>query len=145
MTLIDQINAFRDARDWRQFHNEKDLALSLVLEASELLEIYQWKSAEEGNQNIEAIKDELADVLIYALMLADNLDLDVNELIPRKLAKNAIKYPIDKSRGQNKKVHGLIMWIFRRPKAPLRPASVGCRPWPPHWKKPATAGFFVFQ
>ncbi|KAA9300832.1 MULTISPECIES: nucleotide pyrophosphohydrolase [Aerococcus] len=103
MTLIDQINAFRDARDWRQFHNEKDLALSLVLEASELLEIYQWKSAEEGNQNIEAIKDELADVLIYALMLADNLDLDVNELIPRKLAKNAIKYPIDKSRGQNKK------------------------------------------
>ena len=75
----------------------------MVLEASELLEIYQWKSAEEGNQNIEAIKDELADVLIYALMLADNLDLDVNELIPRKLAKNAIKYPIDKSRGQNKK------------------------------------------
>ncbi|MDK8502198.1 nucleotide pyrophosphohydrolase [Aerococcus sp. UMB1112A] len=103
MTLIEQINAFRDARDWRQFHNEKDLALSLVLEASELLEIYQWKTAEEGNQNIEAIKDELADVLIYALMLADNLDLDVNELIPRKLAKNAIKYPVDKSRGQNKK------------------------------------------
>ncbi|MDK6233046.1 nucleotide pyrophosphohydrolase [Aerococcus sp. UMB10185] len=103
MTLIEQINAFRDARDWRQFHNEKDLALSLVLEASELLEIYQWKTAEEGNQNIEAIKDELADVLIYALMLADNLDLDIEELIPRKLAKNAIKYPVDKSRGQNKK------------------------------------------
>ena len=103
MTLIEQINAFRDARDWRQFHNEKDLALSLVLEASELLEIYQWKSAEEGNQNIEAIKDELADVLIYAFMLADNLDLDIEELIPRKLAKNAIKYPVDKSRGQNKK------------------------------------------
>ncbi|MGX6485602.1 nucleotide pyrophosphohydrolase [Aerococcus sanguinicola] len=103
MTLIEQINAFRDARDWRQFHNKKDLALSLVLEASELLEIYQWKTAEEGNQNIEAIKDELADVLIYALMLADNLDLDIEELIPRKLAKNAIKYPVDKSRGQNKK------------------------------------------
>ncbi|MDK6804509.1 nucleotide pyrophosphohydrolase [Aerococcus sp. UMB7834] len=103
MTLIEQINAFRDARDWRQFHNEKDLALSLVLEASELLEIYQWKTAEEGNQDIEAIKDELADVLIYALMLADNLDLDIEELIPRKLAKNAIKYPVDKSRGQNKK------------------------------------------
>lgn len=107
MTLMDDINAFRDERDWRQFHNEKDLALSLVLEASELLEIYQWKSAEEGNQNIEAIKDELADVLIYAFMLADNLDLDIEELIPRKLAKNAIKYPVDKSRGQNKKYTGI--------------------------------------
>ncbi|MCY3036223.1 nucleotide pyrophosphohydrolase [Aerococcus urinae] len=103
MDLIDKINAFRDERDWRKFHNEKDLALSIVLEASELLEIYQWKSAEEGNQNLQAIKEELADVLIYCLMFADNLDLDVHEIIEEKLKLNAQKYPVEKSKGSNKK------------------------------------------
>lgn len=103
MDLIDKINAFRDERDWRKFHNEKDLALSIVLEASELLEIYQWKSAEEGNQNLQAIKEELADVLIYSLMFADNLDLDVHEIIEEKLKLNAQKYPVEKSKGSNKK------------------------------------------
>ncbi|AMB96487.1 nucleotide pyrophosphohydrolase [Aerococcus urinae] len=103
MDLIDKINAFRDERDWRKFHNEKDLALSIVLEASELLEIYQWKSAEEGNKNLQAIKEELADVLIYSLMFADNLDLDVNQIIEEKLKLNAKKYPVEKSKGSNKK------------------------------------------
>ncbi|MHA6646866.1 nucleotide pyrophosphohydrolase [Aerococcus urinae] len=103
MDLIDKINAFRDARNWRQFHNEKDLALSIVLEASELLEIYQWKSAEEGNQNLQAIKEELADVLIYSLMFADNLNLDINEIIEEKLKLNAQKYPVEKSKNSNKK------------------------------------------
>lgn len=103
MDLIDKINAFRDERDWRKFHNEKDLALSIVLEASELLEIYQWKSAEEGNQNLQAIKEELADVLIYSLMFADNLNLDVHEIIEEKLKLNAQKYPVEKSKGNNKK------------------------------------------
>ncbi len=97
MKLIDKINKFRDDRDWRQFHNEKDLSLSIVLEASELLEIFQWKTSEEGIENIEAIKDELADILIYSLMLADNLELDIEEIIEAKLAKNRQKYPIDKS------------------------------------------------
>ncbi|MDK6371063.1 nucleotide pyrophosphohydrolase [Aerococcus urinae] len=103
MDLIDKINAFRDERDWRKFHNEKDLALSIVLEASELLEIYQWKSAEEGNQNLQAIKEELADVLIYSLMFADNLNLDVHEIIEEKLKLNVQKYPVEKSKGNNKK------------------------------------------
>ncbi|MBG9983113.1 nucleotide pyrophosphohydrolase [Aerococcaceae bacterium DSM 111020] len=97
MKLIDKINKFRDDRDWRQFHNEKDLSLSIVLEASELLEIFQWKTSEEGIENIEAIKDELADILFYSLMLADNLELDIEEIIEAKLAKNRQKYPIDKS------------------------------------------------
>lgn len=100
---MDKINAFRDERDWRKFHNEKDLALSIVLEASELLEIYQWKSAEEGNQNLEAIKEELADILIYSFMFADNLNLDINEIIEEKLKLNAKKYPVEKSKGNNKK------------------------------------------
>ncbi|KAA9220802.1 MULTISPECIES: nucleotide pyrophosphohydrolase [Aerococcus] len=103
MELMDKINAFRDERDWRKFHNEKDLALSIVLEASELLEIYQWKSAEEGNQNLEAIKEELADILIYSFMFADNLNLDINEIIEEKLKLNAKKYPVEKSKGNNKK------------------------------------------
>ncbi|OYQ67671.1 MULTISPECIES: nucleotide pyrophosphohydrolase [Aerococcus] len=103
MTSMEKVNAFRDARNWRQFHNEKDLALSISLEASELLEIFQWKTAEEGKQNIDAIKDELADVLIYSYMLADNLDLDIDEIIERKLIKNNEKYPVEKSRDNKEK------------------------------------------
>ncbi|WP_026859832.1 nucleotide pyrophosphohydrolase [Jeotgalicoccus psychrophilus] len=92
--LTDKINEFRDERNWRQFHNSKDLALSLSLEASELLENFQWLSAEEGaEKNRENIKDELADVFIYGLMMADDLDIDMNEAILNKLKKNAEKYP----------------------------------------------------
>lgn len=92
--LTDKINEFRDERNWRQFHNSKDLALSLSLEASELLENFQWVSAEEGaEKNRENIKDELADVFIYGLMMADDLDVDMNEAILNKLKKNAEKYP----------------------------------------------------
>lgn len=92
--LTDKINEFRDERNWRQFHNSKDLALSLSLEASELLENFQWVSAEEGvEKNRENIKDELADVFIYGLMMADDLDIDMSEAILNKLKKNAEKYP----------------------------------------------------
>lgn len=102
--LIDKVNQFRDERDWRQFHNEKDLAISISLEASELLEIFQWRSSQEAiDQNLPHIKEELADVLIYALMFADNLDLDIDEIVSDKLAKNAQKYPISKSKGSRKK------------------------------------------
>jgi NTP pyrophosphatase (non-canonical NTP hydrolase) len=100
---MEKVNTFRDARNWRQFHNEKDLALSISLEASELLEIFQWKTDEEGKQNIDAIKDELADVLIYSYMLADNLDLDIDEIIERKLIKNNEKYPVEKSKDNKEK------------------------------------------
>lgn len=92
-TSMEKINQFRDERNWRPHHNEKDLALSLSLEASELLEIYQWKTPEEGNQDREHLKEEIADVLIYAYMLADNLGFDIDEIIAEKLVKNAVKYP----------------------------------------------------
>ena len=97
MNSMEKVNQFRDERNWRQFHNEKDLAISLALEASELLELFQWKTAEEG------IKQELADVLIYSYMMADNLQLDLDEIIEEKLIKNNLKYPVEKSAGVRKK------------------------------------------
>ena len=104
MNTMDKINKFRDDRDWRQFHNEKDLAISISLEAAELLELFQWKYPEEVREtSIERIKEELADVLIYSHMLASNLNLDIDEIIEAKLEKNNIKYPVDKSRGNKEK------------------------------------------
>lgn len=103
--LINKINKFRDDRDWRQFHNAKDLALSVSLEASELLENFQWKTSEEAiKDNIENIKDEIADVMIYSLMLADDLELDVEEIIMNKIKKNGEKYTVEESKGKNKKL-----------------------------------------
>ena len=88
------INRFRDERHWRPYHNEKDLAMSIAIEAAELMEIYQWRTPEEANsQDLEHIKEEVADVLIYTYMLADNLGLDIDDIIADKLRKNAIKYP----------------------------------------------------
>ena len=104
MNTMDKINKFRDDRHWRQFHNEKDLAISISLEAAELLELFQWKYPEEVREtSIERIKEELADVLIYSHMLASNLDLDIDEIIEAKLEKNNIKYPVDKSKGNKEK------------------------------------------
>ena len=101
---MQKIKTFRDDRDWRQFHNEKDLAISISLEASELLELFQWKTSEEVKASkIERIKEELADVLIYSYMLADNLDFDIDDIIEAKLVKNNIKYPVNKSKGTKKK------------------------------------------
>ena len=101
--LIKEINQFRDDRDWRQFHNAKDLALSVSLEASELLENFQWKSSEEAiADDLENIKDEIADVMIYCLMLADDLGLSVEEIIKNKIKKNGKKYTVEKSKGKDK-------------------------------------------
>lgn len=100
---MDRINKFRDERNWRQFHNEKDLALSISIEAAELLEIFQWKSSEEAREDFEHLKEEIADVLIYSYMLADNLDLNIDELIKEKLEKNNLKYPIEKSKDSKHK------------------------------------------
>ncbi|WP_342387890.1 MazG-like family protein [Salinicoccus bachuensis] len=92
--LIKEINKFRDERNWRQYHNPKDLSLSLSLEASELLENFQWVSSEEGaEKNRQNIEEELADVFIYGLMMADDLGIDMEEAILRKLEKNREKYP----------------------------------------------------
>lgn len=106
--LMNKINQFRDDRDWRKFHNEKDLAISISLEASELLEFFQWKNSEEVvESSLEEIKEELADVFIYSFMMADNLNLDVEEIIKSKLDLNEQKYPVEKSRGSNKKYNEL--------------------------------------
>lgn len=105
--LTDRVLAFRDERDWKQFHNPKDLALSLVLESAELLELFQWKDAaavqEIASMERAALSDELADILYYVLLLAHELDIDLSHALVSKLAKNAEKYPVDKARGSNKK------------------------------------------
>lgn len=102
--LMEKAVQFRDERDWKQYHNPKDLAISLSLEASELLENFQWKSNEEALiENLENIKDELADVVLYALLLADVLEIDPKEAILTKMEKNAKKYPVEKAFGSKKK------------------------------------------
>ena len=94
--LKKKVNQFRDDRNWLQYHNEKDLALSISLEASELLELFQWKESEAVVDNKrERIAEELADVLIYSYMMADNMDFDIDEIIEEKLKKNGEKYPVD--------------------------------------------------
>ncbi|WP_144524985.1 nucleotide pyrophosphohydrolase [Bacillus pumilus] len=95
--LIHSINQFRDDRNWRQYHNPKDLAISISIEAAELLEDFQWKSNEEALEaNDENIKEEIADILIYSLMICSDLHLNVKEIIEEKLIKNGEKYPIEK-------------------------------------------------
>jgi NTP pyrophosphatase (non-canonical NTP hydrolase) len=102
--LQQKIVEFRDARNWKQFHTPKDLAISLSLEAGELLENFQWKSSEEAVQtNLENIKDEIADVVIYALLLSHELGIDLEKAVIDKIKKNEQKYPIEKSFGSKKK------------------------------------------
>lgn len=95
--LQEQIAQFSEERDWDQFHNGKDLAIGLSIEASELLEVFLWKAPEDVN--VEKVKEELADVLNYALQIATKYDLDVKQIVEDKLAKNAAKYPVEKAKG----------------------------------------------
>ena len=101
--LTEKIKKFRDERDWMQFHNHKDMAISLVLEAGEVLEHFQWKSPEEILRHVreekDAIAEELADVAAYLFELADNLGIDLAQALEDKLTKNARKYPVEKSKG----------------------------------------------
>ncbi len=101
------VTEFRDARDWKQFHNPKDMAISLVLEASEFLEHYQWKSEEEINkhmlENKSQLADELADVMYWVLLLANDLNIDLTKQFKSKLEENAVKYPVNKAKGNHKK------------------------------------------
>jgi NTP pyrophosphatase (non-canonical NTP hydrolase) len=99
--LTEILLKFRDERDWAQFHNAKDLALALNIEAAELLEVFLWKAPEQAN--IESVKEELADVLTFALLLSEKYGLDVKQIVLEKLEKNALKYPVDKSKGSAKK------------------------------------------
>ena len=95
--IIKALLQFRNERDWEQFHNPKDLALAINIEAAELLELFLWKKSEEAD--IEKIKEELADVLAYTFLLAEKYNLDVKEIVLEKIKKNAEKYPIDKAKG----------------------------------------------
>ncbi|MCP4648464.1 MAG: nucleotide pyrophosphohydrolase [PVC group bacterium] len=109
--ITGKIKEFRDDRDWLQFHDPKNMAVSIVLEASELLEHFQWKTREEVDEYIEkngeAVQDEIADVAVYLFELADNLGIDLIDAMEKKLKKNEAKYPIEKSRGSNKKYNQL--------------------------------------
>ena len=96
---------FTQERDWNQFHNEKDLALALSIEAAELNEAFLWKDA--SKVNVEKVKEELADVFNYAILLADKFDFDVKQIVLDKLHKNAEKYPVDKAYGNAKKYNEL--------------------------------------
>lgn len=95
--IIDSLRRFNNDRDWEQFHDAKNLALSLSIEASELNEAFLWKKAEEAD--IEKVKEELADVFINAFMLADKYNLDVEEICLDKIARNEAKYPVEKAKG----------------------------------------------
>lgn len=90
-----RINKFHDDHKWRQFHNAKDLALSISIESAELLELFQWTTAENAVENkYESIEEELADILIYSYTLAEKLGMDIDEIIEKKLVKNLKKYPV---------------------------------------------------
>ena len=106
-TLAAEVIAFRDERDWKQFHNPKDVALSLLLEASELLELFQWKQGaqveEVASKQKARVAEELADVFNYTLLLAQDLGIDLEQALRDKLASNAVKYPADKARGTSRK------------------------------------------
>ena len=102
--IIDKIIKFRNDRNWSQYHTPKNLAISLSLEANELLELFQWVDSNEAIENSKAeIKDELADIIIYSILMADRMDLDIEEIVAKKLKKNNLKYPVNKSYGSNAK------------------------------------------
>ncbi len=96
-----KVIAFRDERDWKQFHNPKDLALDITIEAAELLAEFLWKSPEEANKG--KVQDELADVVIGVLLLADAYGFDIRSIVEQKLEKIALKYPVEKARGRREK------------------------------------------
>jgi len=96
---------FRNERNWEKFHNPKDLALAISIEAGELLELFLWKSAEEANQ--EKLKKELADIFAFAFLLANKYDLDVKKIVLDKIEENNLKYPAEKARGTAKKYNEL--------------------------------------
>lgn len=106
-SITAQLIGFRDERDWAQFHNPKDLALALSIEAAELLELFLWKNAEDADT--DKLKDELADVFSFAFLLAEKYQLDVQQIILDKISKNAEKYPVELARGTARKYDDLII------------------------------------
>ncbi len=109
--LTQGILDFRDARDWKQFHNPKDMAISLSLEAAEVLEHFQWKDKEEIEKYIitdkNEIAEELADVLSWILLMSHDMDIDLFEALQKKIKKNEEKYPVEKAKGKHTKYNKL--------------------------------------
>lgn len=103
--IIDALIEFRNDRDWKQFHNPKDLAIAINVEAGELLELFLWKNPEDAKQ--EKIKEELADVFAFAFLLADKMNFNVHDIVMEKIRKNGEKYPIVKAKGNAKKYNEL--------------------------------------
>lgn len=104
LTIIrDKLRTFNKERDWEQFHSPENLAKSIVIEAGELLECFQWS----GEYDKKALSDEIADVMMYCIMLADKTDINPIEEMLRKLEENAAKYPVDKAKGSSKKYNEL--------------------------------------
>ena len=98
------VTKFRDDRNWRQFHTPKDLAISLSLEAAEVLEIFQWSGKDlDCREKLPKVEEELADVLSYCILLADVCGLDLDEILRKKIKRNEEKYPVDKAYGVSTK------------------------------------------
>lgn len=100
LETINRIRKFTDERDWEQFHSPANLAKSIVIEAAELLECFQWSDEE---YDLQHVKEELADVIVYSQNLLDKLGLDVDEIVNMKMAQNEAKYPVDKAKGKSDK------------------------------------------
>lgn len=109
--INEKIRKFRDDRDWMQFHDPKNMAISIIIEASELLEHFQWKNKKEVEEHIKKnkneVSDEIADIAMYLFELADNLGIDLLKAMDKKLAKNAKKYPVKKAKGKHIKYNKL--------------------------------------
>ena len=109
--IIKQIKRFRDERDWMQFHDPKNMAISIAIEAAELLEHFQWKNKEEVEEHIkrnnQEIGEEIADIAMYLFELADNQGIDLLKTMELKLKKNAKKYPVKKAKGKHTKYNKL--------------------------------------
>ena len=106
--LLYLLEKFRDERDWGQFHDSKNLALALSIEAAELNELFLWKKESESEAvDQERLREELADVFAYAIMLAGRHGLDVSEIVKEKIVKNALKYPVEQSKGRSNKYKDL--------------------------------------
>lgn len=103
--ITDELLKFRNERDWEQFHNPKDLALAINVEAGELLELFLWKNADDAKK--EKVKEELADVLAFAFLLAEKYGFDVKDIVLEKIQSNGKKYPVDKAKGTAKKYNEL--------------------------------------
>ena len=104
-SILKKIKKFRDERDWKKFHNPKDMAEAISIESSELLELFLWKTKEESlafvndKKNYEEISDEVADIMTFIIEFCDNCDIDIEKAIEKKLQKNAKKYPVNKAKG----------------------------------------------